>query len=129
MRRNEPGVYGCLADCPAMSFVLSGDIAGSGDPLYVAELCNWHYYGQRRSIRLIFLAKKAFRIQIVSEEANKPLKNGQEPSKKGGFSQDSQPLAQNSRNEGSLKSGIPETRDRSIRWPADGAACSCVKSD
>lgn len=74
-----------LADCPAMSFVLSGDIAGSGDPLYVAELCNWHYYGQRRSIRLIFLAKKAFRIQIVSEEANKPLKNGQEPSKKRWF--------------------------------------------
>ena len=47
-----------LADCPAMSFVLSGDIAGSGDPLYVAELCNWHYYGQRRSIRLIFFGKK-----------------------------------------------------------------------
>ena len=112
-----------------MSFVLSVDIAGSGDPLYVAKLCNWHSYGQRRSIRLIFFAKKAFHIQIVSEEANNPLKNGQEPSKKEGFSQDSQPLAQNSRNEGFLKSGIPETRDRSIRWPADGAACSCVKSD
>ena len=76
-----------------------------------------------------FFAKKAFHIQIVSEEANNPPKNRQEPSKKGSFSQDSQPLAQNSRNEGSLKSGIPETRDHSIRWPADGAACSCVKSD
>ena len=118
-----------LADCPAMSFVLFGDIAGSGDPLYVAELCNWHYYGQRRSIRLILFAKRAFHIQIVSEEANNPLKNGQEPSQKGDFSQNSQPLVQNTRNEGSLKSGIHETRDRSIRWPADGAACSCVKSD
>ena len=76
------GFWSLLADCPAMSLVLSVDIAGSGDPLYVAELCNWHYYGQRRSIRLILFAKRAFHIQIVSEEANNPLKNGQE---KGGF--------------------------------------------
>ena len=75
------------------------------------------------------LQKRHFIYKIVSEEANNPLKNGQEPSQKGDFSQDSQPLVQNTRNEGSLKSGIPETRDRSIRWPADGAACSCVKSD
>ena len=38
---------------------------------------------------LFFLQKKAFHIQIVSEEANNPLKNGQEPSQKGDFSQDS----------------------------------------
>ena len=55
-----------LADCPAMSFVLSGDIAGSGDPLYVAELCNWHYYGQRRSIRLIFFWQKRHFVYKLS---------------------------------------------------------------
>ena len=63
-----------VADCPAMSFVLSGDIAGSGDPLYVAELCNWHYYGQRRSIRLIFFGKKGIsytNCQWRSKQASK----------------------------------------------------------
>ena len=39
------------------------------------------------------------------------------------------PRFRNSQNEGSLKSGIPETKDCSKRWPTDGAACSCVKSD
>ena len=55
-----------VADCPAMSFVLFGDIAGSGDPLYVAELCNWHYYGQRRSIRLIFFWQKRHFVYKLS---------------------------------------------------------------
>ena len=36
---------GKLADYPAMSFSLYVDIAGSGDPLYVAELCKWRSYG------------------------------------------------------------------------------------
>ena len=35
----------------------------------------------------------------------------------------------NFQNEGSLKIEISKTRDCLRRWPTDGAACSCVKSD
>ena len=48
-----------LADCPAMCFgFLNVDIAGSGDPLYVADNCNWRSYSQRRPNRPIFFCKK-----------------------------------------------------------------------
>ena len=35
----------------------------------------------------------------------------------------------NFQNEGSLKIEISKMRDCLRRWPTDGAACSCVKSD
>ena len=40
-----------------------------------------------------FFAKMAFHIQIVSEKAKNWTKNGQKPSKKGGFSSPSDQLA------------------------------------
>ena len=36
------------------------DIAGSGDPLYVAELYKCWFYGQKSSIRLILFAKVVY---------------------------------------------------------------------
>ena len=69
-----------------MLMYLYVDIAGSGNPLYVAELCNGRSNGQSRSNGPIFFAKKALYIQMVSEKAKNRTKNWQKPSKKGVFS-------------------------------------------
>ena len=71
---------------------LSVDIAGSGNPLYVAELCKWHSYGQTRSFGLVLFAKKACYIQKDGPEAKIRRKNWQKPSKKGVFSSPSYQL-------------------------------------
>ena len=59
------------------------DKAGSGDPLYVAELCNWHSYGQRRSIRpIFFVQKRHFTYKQSVKKQKTGQKTGKNPSKK-----------------------------------------------
>ena len=82
-----------LADCLCLLY-LSVDIAGSGDPLYVAELCKWLEKVKWSD----FFAKKAFHIQIFREKARNRTKNGQNPPKKAFLSATMLQLLRNSAN-------------------------------
>ena len=64
-----------LADYPAMSFSLYVDIAGSGDPLYVAELYKCWFYGQKSSIRLILFAKVVYYMREEGQDQLKGAKS------------------------------------------------------
>ena len=64
-----------VADYPAMSFSLYVDIAGSGDPLYVAELYKCWFYGQKSSIRLILFAKVVYYMREEGQDQLKGAKS------------------------------------------------------
>ena len=54
---------------------LSVDIAGSGDPLYVAELYKCWFYGQTSSIRLILFAKVVYYMREEGQDQLKGAKS------------------------------------------------------
>ena len=60
---------------------LTVDIAGSGDPLYVAELCKWHFYGQTRSIGLVLFAKIVFFMHEEDQDQLNREKGMEQPQK------------------------------------------------
>ena len=65
---------------------LSIDIAESGDPLYVAELCKWHSYGQTRSIGLVLFAKIVFYMHEEDHDQLNREKGMEQPQKEQFFS-------------------------------------------
>ena len=54
---------------------LSIDIAGSGDPLYVAELYKCWFYGQKSSLRLILFAKVLYYMREEGQDQLKGAKS------------------------------------------------------
>ena len=71
MRDSDDYDYEDIADCPAMSLYLDVDIAGSGNPLYLADFYRCWFYGSKSSIRLILFAKM---VSYMHERDQDPLK-------------------------------------------------------
>ena len=62
------------------------DIAGSGDPLYLAELCKWRSYGHSRSNGAGFFANRHFiyKLSVIKQKTGQ--KTGKNPPKRMIFS-------------------------------------------